>query len=163
MSIKLVIRNSPLPLKIVRAAAKWYADKLMGPRLAKNITCKIEFIPEYESDSGTAGTCIWEDDYIRPREFLIELDSSVSWETILQNLAHEMVHVKQWARGELKDVMRGYSLCKWKGVVVDTDKMEYYDSPWEIEAFGREYGLYVRWRDQYPPIKDIIGKLNGKK
>ena len=160
MSIKLVIRNSPLPLKVVRAAATWYADRLMGKRLANNITCRIDFIHEYELESGTTGTCIWEDDHVRPREFSIELDSSLSWATILENLAHEMVHVKQWARGELKDVMLGHSLCKWKGVVIDTDKMDYYDSPWEIEAFGREYGLYIRWRDQYPPIKDIIGELN---
>ena len=60
-----------------------------------------------------------------------------------------MVHVKQWARGELKDVMKGYSLCKWKGKVFDTDKVEYYDAPWEIEAFGREYGLYIRWRNEF--------------
>ena len=70
----------------------------------------------------------------------MELDSSDKPDVILQNFAHEMVHVKQWARGELKDVMRGYSLCKWKGELVDTEKVEYYDTPWEIEAFGREYG-----------------------
>ena len=160
MSIKLRIRNCPLPLSVVRSAAKWYADKLMGKRLSSNIRCNLDFIQDYESDSGTMGTCIWEDDHVRPREFSIELDSSMSPTTILQNLAHEMVHVKQWARGELKDVMRGYSLCKWKGMVVDTDKVEYYDSPWEIEAFGREYGLYVRWRDQYSPVKAIIEKLD---
>ena len=160
MSIKSVIRNSPLPLAVVRSAVKWYADKLMGKRLARNITCRFEFIQDYESDSGTTATCIWEDDNVRPREFLIELDASLDPATILQNLAHEMVHVKQWARGELKDVLREYSLCKWKGTVIDTDKIDYYDSPWEIEAFGREYGLYVRWRDQYPPVKAIIGELN---
>jgi hypothetical protein len=25
----------------------------------------------------------------------------------------------------------------------------YYDSPWEIEAFGREVGLYLRFVGQY--------------
>lgn len=145
---KFRFRNVPssVPLKVLRSAGQWYAEKLMGKRLAKNINVRVTFIPDYNKKTGCSGTCIWEDDYIRPREFVIELDSSDKPETILQNLAHEMVHVKQWARGELKDVMRGYSLCKWMGKVVDTDTVEYYDTPWEIEAFGREYGLYIRWR-----------------
>ena len=143
-------RNIPssVPINILRSAGQWYAEKLMGKRLARAISVRVIFKKDYLKKSGCSGTCIWEDDYVRPREFLVELDSSDKPDVILQNFAHEMVHVKQWARGELKDVMRGYSLCKWKGELVDTEKVEYYDTPWEIEAFGREYGLFIRWRGQ---------------
>jgi hypothetical protein len=26
--------------------------------------------------------------------------------------------------------------------------MDYYDLPWEIEAYGREVGLFVRWAEK---------------
>ena len=147
----LRFRNVPStsPLKSLRAAGQWYGEKLMGKRLADNVRVDVTFIKDFHKNTGNSGTCIWEDDNIRPREFTIELDASDEPDLILQNLAHEMVHVKQWARGELKDSMRGHSLCKWMGKEFDTDKNEYYDLPWEIEAFGREYGLFARWRDHF--------------
>jgi hypothetical protein len=45
-------------------------------------------------------------------------------------LCHEMVHVKQYLRGELK-YLRGKEL--WKGR--DCTDMEYMEQPWEKEAY----------------------------
>jgi len=55
-----------------------------------------------------------------------------------------MVHLKQYAKGELKDYARVKSI-KWKGQVYDEDRIDYWDHPWEIEAYGRERGLYIRF------------------
>ena len=55
-------------------------------------------------------------------------------------LAHEMVHVKQMARGTLKSV-KGFNI--WKGKKY-TKKTKYLDCPWEIEAFSKQELLFRR-------------------
>ena len=59
-------------------------------------------------------------------------------------LAHEMIHVKQYARGELKDYLR-VNKSKWKGEIIDPQEVDYWDQPWEIEAHGREKELYYKF------------------
>lgn len=73
------------------------------------------------------------------RSFEIEIASNVPLKQRMQAIAHEMVHVKQYVRGEL-----GYE-GHWHGKFYNTDKLDYWDLPWEIEAHGREPGLYIRW------------------
>ncbi len=71
------------------------------------------------------------------KHLLLTLDSRLSLEKLFQTLAHEMVHVKQYAKGQLKVVYpaRGESYFTWFG---KRHKKHYYDSPWELEAFSRE-------------------------
>lgn len=77
------------------------------------------------------------------REFELEIQSDQSLRRFLETVAHEMVHVKQYARGELYE-STAQNKHKWQGEWLDKDP-EYYDRPWEIEAHGREVGLFVRW------------------
>ena len=66
----------------------------------------------------------------------------------MELLAHEMVHLRQYVTGELvDDFVTG--LVIWKGVVydapADASSWAYWNSPWELEAFGRQRGLnYMR-------------------
>jgi len=71
--------------------------------------------------------------------YAIEIDKRQSMRRLLETVAHEIVHVKQYARREIngKD-------C-WYGKYINTTKTEYWDLPWEIEAHGREVGLFIRW------------------
>lgn len=62
---------------------------------------------------------------------------------MMMTLAHEMVHVKQFAMGELEENMN-----VWKGKRF-SGKTDYWDTPWEIEAHGREYGLWSRFAEKY--------------
>jgi len=55
-----------------------------------------------------------------------------------------MVHVKQFARNEHKQMLITGS-CKWMGRTINTNKVDYWDLPWEIEANGREVGLFLNW------------------
>ena len=50
-------------------------------------------------------------------------------------LAHEMVHVKQMAKGQLKMGSRGAQV--WMGKRYPA-KTPYLDRPWEVEAFSRQ-------------------------
>jgi hypothetical protein len=44
--------------------------------------------------------------------------------------------------------MSSPSLVNWHGKRIDRKNMDYYDLPWEIEAYGREVGLFVRWAEK---------------
>ena len=114
---------------LVNQAAWWYAEKLMGKRLMNALEININLDRTLAKKYNMEGSAIWEDEGRRPREFTIELDATMSIRNILITLAHEMVHVKQWAKGEKMHM----------------DEVEYWDYPWEIEAFGRQLGLFVRF------------------
>ena len=86
---------------------------------------------------GAMGYCLETDN---DRTFEIELDKTQSMRNLLETLAHEMVHVKQYARRELNPKVD----C-WMGKTYNPKKVSYWDLPWEIEAHGRETGLFVRY------------------
>ena len=128
-----------------RSVAK-YCIKMLMPRLKDKLSINITLIPRLKEKESLSGDCIWEDDRcVRPREFTIRVDSTQSLQSMLETVCHEMVHVKQYARGELKDLARSSKCCKWKGKKVNFESTHYYDHPWEIEAHGRERGLFLRW------------------
>jgi len=81
----------------------------------------------------------------RPRDFELEIHKHMPLRRILETIAHEMVHVKQYARGELYEGSR-IAKHRWQGKWLDKDP-DYWDQPWEIEAHGRECGLFVRWAE----------------
>jgi hypothetical protein len=62
---------------------------------------------------------------IKPKRSLVELGLT---------LAHEMVHVRQLAKGMLKQKRSGHT---WLGKMYGK-KTPYLDMPWEIEAFSKQ-------------------------
>lgn len=144
--MKITIRNAKepkVPTKEIRQAVLFYANLILTPRQSKNLELEIcfkDFPRTYKGD------CIWLDRPVRPHEFKIRLSSRFKTPTTLRTLAHEMVHLRQYAIGELtSETMR--SGIRWKREEIDEEKIHYYDHPWEIEAFGREIGLYYRYLD----------------
>ena len=133
--------------ELAKDLASFAALKLM-PRLRDKLCIDINLIPRLSQKDNVAGDCIWEDSRSRPREFTIRVDSSQSLQLMLETIAHEIVHVKQFARGELQDLSSDINVCKWKGADVKCNAVDYYDLPWEIEAHGRERGLFIRWYEQ---------------
>ena len=132
--------------KLVEIAAWNYAERLMGKRLMKTLYIKIDLHRTLLSKDGMEGSCIWDewDDLKKtPRDFHIELDSTINLREILINLAHEMVHVKQWVKGEMYEYANPNEV-RWMKKKYDMNDMDYYDYPWEIDAFGRQLGLFVR-------------------
>lgn len=110
----------------IEAMAILYAKEL---RLARSrTTVYISTVPGLLKATGMRGGCT-----LVERGFIsIAVDSRLPIETLCTVLAHEMVHAKQYALGQLKVVGSKFS---WLG---RTYKENYYDNPWEIEAFGRE-------------------------
>jgi hypothetical protein len=68
---------------------------------------------------------------LKPRRNLIELGVT---------LAHELVHVRQLAKGILRMTPRGK---KWRGKFY-SKRTPYLDQPWEQEAFARQEIIFRR-------------------
>ena len=131
--------------KLVELATWFYAEKLMGKRLMGSLELTVNLKKNLLSKEGNEGSAIWDDDGVRPREFTIELDSTVKIRNLLITLAHEMVHVKQWAKDEMYEYMNTMGMVRFKGEKIHLELTDYWDYPWEIEAFGKQLGLFVRF------------------
>lgn len=74
-----------------------------------------------------------EDSDYKPRSFLIEIQSKVDDDFYISTLLHELWHVYQWVKGDLKE--KGTKRM-WKGI--DCSEYDYEDQPWEQEAHAQE-------------------------
>ena len=124
--------------------ARFVAEKLMSKRLQRVLDIDIQLVPRLLEKEEVYGDSTWEDDNWRPREFTIRADSKLRRRRLLESIAHEMVHVKQFAKGEMVDLVRADKI-RWFGKDYKDKDSDYYNSPWEIEAHGREMGLFVQW------------------
>lgn len=135
-----VIGGTPNQKKYAKSIAEFCIKTLMPRMRTLDITIKLC------STKGAMGYCLELDDN---RTFEIEADRKLSMRNLLETIAHEIVHVKQYARRELHPVHN-----TWCGKTYNPEKVSYWDLPWEIEAHGRETGLFIRWCE-----KERIGHL----
>jgi hypothetical protein len=133
---------------IIKFAADFYANALMSPRIVKNLNITINIVDGLNKKQRFLGLAGPKDtaDERYPREFVIDLDRQKKLKSILQVLAHEMTHVKQYAKGELKYHDRNNLVTFNKEKYTDDD---YWMSPWEIEACGYEICLYQKFHPTY--------------
>lgn len=139
--MRLSITSCPDKLRFrpfVKRAAVFYAQELMTPKMLDNITIYIKFNKNLDA-YGVAGIVDYNDSN-KPREFEIELHPGIGAHNILETLAHEMVHVKQYAYNEMNE-----SATRWRGMKVNPDNMDYWNEPWEIEAYGLSTGLFQKF------------------
>lgn len=141
--MNLSISGKPinLTLKEVRYATKYWSKILLGSRLDKNVFLHLYFKPIAES--GDIGYCS-PIDHDRPngaREFIIVVEKELKREEVLRVIAHELEHVRQFARGELRN--EHCKLYYWK------PSQAYYREtyknherlPWEKQAYYSEKWL----------------------
>lgn len=127
-----VTGGQPYQRKRVEQVVNFCIEKLMPRMQTLEITVRLK---DLKGDA--YGYCLSE----TTREFELEIDKKLPLRKLLTTVAHEMVHVKQYARKELKE---DYD---WLGKTYAPEKVSYWDQPWEIEAHGREIGLFVRWAE----------------
>jgi len=75
-----------------------------------------------------------------PKEFLIELDTHMNKKTYATVLLHELYHVLQWMRGELK-----VKSCKMYYKNECVEDLEYLEQGHEIAARWNENILYQKY------------------
>ena len=84
---------------LLKLAAESFADKLLSKQLKKNINLKIQVIDDLEA----GGYCDCEETWpYPPRDFTVEIGRTKKKIFMFLVLAHEMVHLKQMAKGEMK-------------------------------------------------------------
>jgi hypothetical protein len=128
----------------IRSACEFYLRKLVPRHKSMQIT--IEIVRKLIDNEEAAGQLAVEDNHPH-HEFTISLDSSYKLGEMLRTLAHECVHVKQYATGELR-YTNCYHVQKWKNKMFNTGTGNYWELPWEIEANGREKGLFIMWVEE---------------
>ena len=101
----------------------WCIRKMM-PRM-KTLWITVEF-----EDIDGYGHCLEEDSN---RDFTVTIRRGLNTRDLATTLIHEMIHVKQYARKELRNV-NGVTL--WKSQ--EHAKVKYDEAPWEIEAYALE-------------------------
>ena len=108
------------------SAMNYFADSLLTKQLKKHIIIHVKF----RKTMDVLGLVEIEDYNLsgKPREFILEINRNQSDIEILRTLAHEMVHVRQYAYGELNE-----EGTQWCGQKMARD-LEYHEQPWEIEA-----------------------------
>ena len=131
----------------VKSVARFSADLLMSQRLKRVLYLDFELTKELYNKEGNLGAVMWNDGNHRPRDFSIRIDITVPKRRILESVCHEMVHVKQFATGEWVELDRT-KINRWQGNDINP-LPNYWDRPWEVEAHGKEVGLFVRWAEKH--------------
>lgn len=159
-----VIGFSPLESAQLTKAANFYGVLLFHD---KDIRDTVHIIIQYDPDLQLEGCAFPDDEDILQsvhRVFRVSLvarpDDYDGHSDPIRTLAHEMTHCKQWALDEYSNLTPHFKICDdgeveigpiielWLGNpwAPQADEDSCYDSPWEIEAYGRETTLYARWR-----------------
>jgi hypothetical protein len=150
-------------LSMVRKYAKFVLNKMVRPAVQNKARITIKILGESEIKDAAdlldlkkyKAWCTYDGiDEHGIKKFTVVLDHKhlnkrakkplTRLKNILVDLGHELVHVKQYLNNEVFDYKDGS--VRYKGMVFDgsyyVDEECYFESPWEIEAYGREWGLY---------------------
>ena len=146
---------------LVHNITGWFCMKFFNRFKSYNIEfdlCKIE--------GNVQGWCL----EIDKNASHIEIDKRLKGDDFITCVLHELVHVKQQFKGELKEL--NGKAKKWKDEIhigllnysnmdkVESEKIkkialdknvfvsDYMDLPWEIEAYAMQETLLIEWKKQ---------------
>lgn len=147
--MKISVYNAPkhMSKKKLKKAIETYGQALLG-RLYNKVELHVRFKALDDPDGDAECFPAAEDDARadRPRLFGINVDPrcAKNQHHLLEMIAHEMVHLKQFAKGELFQytIKRG---ARWFNtyfnVSISYADKEYLHLPWEVEAYGMQKAL----------------------
>lgn len=116
----------------IRRAINFYLQQLF--KETPNITITIIQMPGLGAD----GTC----EKISKKNYVIELNDDLSLEHSLITLAHEAVHIKQYANKQLRTwFLKTGTVDIWEGKRFRN--VSYFQQPWEAEALLLEEQLFI--------------------
>ena len=121
--------------RLCEDVVSWFVSKYL-PRHK----LEIEVLHRGMKRESAYGYCDVAGRHYNPREFLIELDTHMDKETYTKTLLHELYHVLQFCKGELK---LKSSKRYYKGECMED--LEYYEQPHEISARWNERILYQQY------------------
>jgi hypothetical protein len=162
-------------IDIIRKFTKFVLDKFVKKSIQYKSLIKIEIVHENDLENYAdiddlrkfRAWCYYDGIHNDKKVFRVVLNVKqvrkgakkplVRLKNIIIDLAHELVHVKQYLNGEIFDYVSGG--VRYKGSYFDNSyeisEETYYDSPWEVEAYGRELGLYKMFHTKMKGTKKI--------
>lgn len=139
----------------LREVAKFTMNKFVPPSVQKKMYVNIHLTKTYEKGWAGHTEYMGNEDGIRKFNVVVVADKIDHRATKCLNkrlrepiktLIHELIHVKQYANNQMFDYIDGCT--KFEGKIYKNSKMgyyEYWDTPWEIEAYGRTEGVYEQF------------------
>lgn len=139
-------KNDKITRNELKQAAAFMFAHLVNEDVHSKTTLTIKSIP-VKCKYGFCGSTVPIN--LLDNKFLIEINSCLTRKKQLTTLGHELVHVKQFIFKELGFSIQEKNICltKWQTEYINENEISYWDLPWEIEAHGREYGLWRRWEN----------------
>ena len=121
--------------QLIKDAIEFSLDKLLPRTTTVDIHVYLN-----RGIKGAEGYCSFED----TKSFELEMDPRMSDKDLVLTVMHEMVHVRQYVKRQLRPV----NFCnahKWLGKIYDEDKVDYLKLPWEKEAYKLQEVLYKQF------------------
>lgn len=133
MEIKISSRSKSRK-SIIEALVKFYAKELKLE--TSNWKLVVSTLPNLVKNDSMRGWVFLGED----KTIIMGIDSRLNMSALFSTVAHEMVHVKQHVKGQLKQYVKrnGKVEHTWMGRKTKTDAL---DSPWELEAYSKEVVL----------------------
>ena len=161
-------------MKLLKEVAQFTLDKFIPRSKQKNIHVTINLT----ESPGWSGEC----EYVGNEDGVRKFKTMVSTKRVntrakkllvklkdpIKTIIHEMVHVKQYATNQMFDYINGDTKFEGKLYKNTRNYLEYWDHPWEQEAYGRTDGIYEQFlfcRKHGLSLKEAkrkIGKINIK-
>jgi len=129
MNIVLVEGGKAKERELVEQVACWCVNKLMPRFKTLDIEITIKKI-----NTSAYGYCLEGD---TNRQFHLDIKKGLSLYDLVSTVCHEMVHVKQYVKGQLLHRSDGSQMWKMDPSIRE-GKTKYENTPWEVEAFGLE-------------------------
>jgi hypothetical protein len=130
--------------------AAYFAHHQLMPR-RKKLSVRVSIVNELQTNYGLFGDCLEVDH--GEGFYMIRVSSGLDPEQFTRTMLHEMVHVKQFARRELKfnarlDVEKGSFMHRWKMDLFSEDT-SYWKCPWEKEAHHFEDTMFRSFTNHF--------------
>jgi hypothetical protein len=177
MTIMVKGLDDPRDVKLIKQFTRYCLARFLTPYRIKKLTIQIEYVdrdevePEDKADLSKYHAWMMPSSDTKDYYFITLAKFAINKRAIkplkrykktLQYLAHELVHIKQYVLGEMRDLYRGeeiigtrfmgtdyFGLTPKKAAGPFASEWAYYDSPWELEAYGRTDGLYNMFHDEH--------------
>ena len=136
---------------VYRHLINFTLEQLISKNLKNKLKLYVYFRKKYSFDKDTVG---YLQTYAQTKTVPIRfakmyIRTDMSFLNILETIAHELVHLKQYATGQLsKRIWKSDNQVhyRWerKDIGVQSD-IEYKNRPYEIEAFAKQFPLVDKW------------------
>lgn len=145
------VKLTPEEMKYLRAATRFTLDKYVTRYRQNKIEVEINLVEDRKMTWG--GDCTYIGIEEDKKKFEVRIQSSLvkkqakkidtRMKDLVATLIHELIHVKQYVNNQLFDYVDGKTVRYEGKIYKDSDDfISYWDSPWEIEAYGRSVGTY---------------------